>query len=254
VDVAGPSARPSWGPDGRAIAYTDPRAGSDDVLIIRVATGVVRDVRRTRADEHAVDFSPRGDRLVFVRTVAGSGDLYRMRVDGSHVVELTAGGGDDRSPSWSPDGGRVFFTRARNANPPNMMVTLPDPGGSAPPLTSGAEVDLAPSLQPLCTVTGTAGDDTLIGTNGTDVICGLGGKDTLIGGGGHDVLFGGPGDDELHGQGGPDILVGDAGTDVLRGGEGIDLLNGVDGSGDNLRAGPAADRCIADSNDARTSC
>jgi Ca2+-binding RTX toxin-like protein len=69
-------------------------------------------------------------------------------------------------------------------------------------------------LGPICTITGTAGNDNLVGTKGDDVVCGLGGNDTLTGLGGNDVLEGGDGNDTLLGGAGADTLDGGAGTDV----------------------------------------
>lgn len=100
-----------------------------------------------------------------------------------------------------------------------------------------------------CTITGTAGNDTLRGTPGRDVICGLdgndiirglGGDDVLRGGIGNDVIYGGDGadqisgangNDSLYGERGNDTITGGAGNDVLRGGPGQDRLNG--GAGKN---------------------
>ncbi|MEO8476343.1 MAG: calcium-binding protein [Actinomycetota bacterium] len=66
---------------------------------------------------------------------------------------------------------------------------------------------------PVCTITGTSGNDLLIGTPGDDVICGLGGKDTLKGRGGNDDLRGGGGNDTVYPGTGDDLVDGGAGTD-----------------------------------------
>ena len=93
---------------------------------------------------------------------------------------------------------------------------------------------------PACTVTGTAGPDTLLGTAGADTICGLGGDDVLKGFGGNDVLEGGGGNDRLYGQGGADSLAGGAGGDLLWGGTGNDVLSGGAGP-DSLYGEAGAD-------------
>jgi hypothetical protein len=94
---------------------------------------------------------------------------------------------------------------------------------------------------PVCTITGTGRNETLIGTPGPDVICGRGGDDKLEGRGGDDVLIGGRGDDKLEGGPGDDILMGEAGDDRLIGDKGRDSLFG--GSGDDtLRGGVGRDR------------
>jgi Ca2+-binding RTX toxin-like protein len=94
---------------------------------------------------------------------------------------------------------------------------------------------------PVCTVTGSAGDDVLIGTAGDDVLCGRGGDDGLLGRGGDDLLRGGRGGDRLRGGWGADRLGGRRGPDRLYGGYGPDRLYG--GYGDDvLRGGPGPDR------------
>jgi hypothetical protein len=72
---------------------------------------------------------------------------------------------------------------------------------------------------PVCTMSGTDGDDTLQGTPGDDVICGGGGDDTIDGGGGDDTIDGGEGSDSVDGQEGDDVLEGGAGNDVVVGDE-----------------------------------
>jgi Ca2+-binding RTX toxin-like protein len=79
---------------------------------------------------------------------------------------------------------------------------------------------------PVCTVTGTPGNDVLHGTEGDDVICGFGGNDRLFGHGGNDLLLGGVGNDRLEGSFGTDELHGQNGNDTLNGGPDSDQCNG----------------------------
>jgi uncharacterized repeat protein (TIGR01451 family) len=114
------------------------------------------------------------------------------------------------------------------------------------------------------TISGTAGNDTLVGTNRADVIRAFSGDDqvfagdgkdlicadlgadlvsggpkgdTVIGGGGRDRLVGNTGGDLLKGKGGRDRLRGNFGNDFLNGGRGIDKCNGGAGR-DTLRRCP----------------
>jgi uncharacterized repeat protein (TIGR01451 family) len=125
----------------------------------------------------------------------------------------------------------------------------------------------AKKQKPSCvtpTISGTAGNDTLVGTNRADVIRAFSGDDqvfagdgkdlicadlgadlvsggpkgdTVIGGGGRDRLVGNTGGDLLKGKGGRDRLRGNFGNDFLNGGRGIDKCNGGAGR-DTLRRCP----------------
>ncbi|MEU3460400.1 hypothetical protein ABZ721_10635 [Streptomyces sp. NPDC006733] len=126
---------------------------------------------------------------------------------------------------------------------------------------------------PTCTITGTAGNDTINGTNGDDATCGLGGDDTINGGNGNDTISGGPGADTIDGQNGSDTLYGDlgdvdldgqngndtlydhTGTDTMSGSLGNDNIDVQDGAGsDTANGGLGSDTCAIDAGDTATSC
>jgi Ca2+-binding RTX toxin-like protein len=81
------------------------------------------------------------------------------------------------------------------------------------------------------TITGTAGDDSLVGGALHEWLDGLAGDDTLEGGAGDDTLDGGAGHDRLIGGAGDDVLDGGPGHDSMFGGPGHDLYV-VDAPGD----------------------
>jgi hypothetical protein len=95
-----------------------------------------------------------------------------------------------------------------------------------------------------CTLSGTAGSDTLVGSGVRDVICGLRGNDVLRGRGGPDVLLGGPGADRLLGAVGRDRLFGGAGRDRIVGGGAIDKLFGGSGPDTLLARDGRRDRVV----------
>lgn len=107
----------------------------------------------------------------------------------------------------------------------------------------------------ICTIVGTAGNNTLTGTAKNDVICGLGGNDTIKGVGGNDIIDGGTGNDIIYGGTGNDNLIGGVGNDSLRGEVGTDSLSGdvgndslLGGDGnDTLRGGDGTDSLAGDS-------
>ena len=107
------------------------------------------------------------------------------------------------------------------------------------------------TVNPLCTIVGTSGDDHIVGTSGNDVICGDTGRDSIYGGDGDDLIYAGGGADLVHaGKGkdavyggkGKDELYGDKGKDVLNGDKGRDDLNGNSGK-DQLNGGTGRDSC-----------
>lgn len=77
---------------------------------------------------------------------------------------------------------------------------------------------------PVRSLLGTAGNDTLAGDAGRDLIDGLAGNDSLSGLGGNDTLMGGAGNDTLRGGDGDDALMAGAGSDRAWGGLGNDSL------------------------------
>jgi dipeptidyl aminopeptidase/acylaminoacyl peptidase len=112
--------------------------------------------------------------------------------------------------------------------------------------------DRQPDWQPLCTITGTSGDDIIHGRPGNDVICAGDGNDVIYGGGGNDTIYGGAGNDNIHGNPGADVLVGGPGQDTLIGGSGNDLINSRDDSSfdiDSSDGGLGTNVCIHDALD-----
>jgi Ca2+-binding RTX toxin-like protein len=140
-----------------------------------------------------------------------------------------------------------------------------------------------------CTITGTAGNDTIYGTGGNDVICALAGNDYVDGGNGDDTIYGGTGNDNLNGGNGNDTIYagnsgstisGGNGNDTVNGGDGADIIYGgngddaliggagndtiygdngndniIAGSGtDTINGGNGNDTCTVDSGDSTNSC
>jgi len=73
-------------------------------------------------------------------------------------------------------------------------------------------------------LSGGAGNDTLIGSAAGDTLDGQAGNDSLTGNAGDDLLFGGDGSDSIHGGLGNDSVTGGLGNDLLDGGAGTDRL------------------------------
>lgn len=99
------------------------------------------------------------------------------------------------------------------------------------------------------TITGNAGNDTLIGGGDRDTINGNGGNDVIRGGAGIDTINGGADNDTLSGGDGDDTIAGDAGNDVISGDGGNDTLRDV--GGDDTIVGGDGNDWIQDSGPGR---
>jgi len=253
---------PSWSSDGHTLAFWRAAGLGSSIYTIRAdGTGL-----RRIASGAAPDWSPDGSRIVFARFVPGeNADIWVMQADGTGARDLTAGarkqGGDaatDNLPTWSPDGTRIVFEsdRASGDNPRPDLYVMNSDGSAVTRLTTTPLKNsccLSPAWQPLCTITGTPGDDHLAGASGS-LICGRGGSDTISAGDSDGHIFAGPGSDAVSGGVGNDVLAGDSGADRLDGGLGNDLLAGGAGNdrlhgdvgGDDLRGGSGGDELFGD--------
>lgn len=264
----------TWSPDGTRFAFTmyDSADGLWSIFTLRSRGGGLIEIIPPFAcpsgsfDSTEPSWSPDGSRIAYTATsvpedhAPPSVCIYNVATKVS--TELLFSG---RSPAYSPDGERIAFVRGSD------LYLTPASGGSTGLLAVGA---FAPDWQPLCTISGGAGADTLTGTAGRDVICGLGGNDQITGLGGNDVVFGGPGSDSLVGGYGKDVLVGGSGADTARGGAAADrIIGGPDGDrlfgdagpdflrstdlvsgNDSLNGGTQTDTCQSDAGDVRTGC
>lgn len=278
---------PAWSADGNSVFFTSDRTGEPRVWRLLIPRNATQSI--TGADTQAPALAFDGFRIAYeahsanrsaivvrrfgsedettltqppagVLTLNPSWSPSGLRVAydvGGKIRSVSSAGGDNRpvtdgvDPAWSPSGDLIAFQRSGD-------IFSIDAGGAgeATNLTSASGLDRQPDWQPLCTVRGTPGNDTLNGTAGRDLMCGLGGNDRLDGRGGNDVIFGGPGNDTLIGGVGIDVVVGEDGGDALSGGAGADYLAALDGvaNNDDADGGAGADQCPADAGDDLVNC
>lgn len=232
-----------WSPDGSEIAYErggcePPNGGGTCVYKMNAdGTGTPTNLtpetslpecplqpgyRHNGASDNP-SWSPDGTKIAFEGTLicpsTSGSDIWVMNADGSGKINLIndSGTGDD-NPAFSPDGQQIVFESDRDnlSGSTDELYTIPATGGTITRLITNSNFDDHADWQPIpvCTITGTAGNDVRSGTAGKDVICGLGGDDTLNGAGDNDIVLGGPGRDRLTGSLGNDILNGGPGVDT----------------------------------------
>lgn len=230
---------PAWSPDGTSIAFMSDRDGGfPEIYVMNAEGGGLGRLTVNASIDGNPSWSPDGTRLAVERCCTdGTSEIYGIDLATRAETNLTnTSAAHEFDPVWAPDGTRLAYV-AFQVGEGNIDVWAMNADGTGQArLTTHAAPDLAPSWQPVpvCTITGTEGNDDLRGTDADDVICALGGRDTVRAGLGNDLVLGGPGGDTLEGQDGNDLLYGEGGSDRLEGGPGYDGLDG----------GPGADTCV----------
>ena len=175
------------------------------------------------------NWSPKGTRIAFQSNrntaafpnAGGDQEIYTIKPVPENATtneprRLTDNAVRDEAPAYSPEGSHVAFMSMRRDNNLEIWVMSTLSDDNAVRLTNNRGIDEFPDWQPVpvCTKTGTAGNDKLTGTTGRDVICGGAGNDTILGKSGNDVLLGEGGNDSLQGGTDNDILNGGTGADT----------------------------------------
>jgi TolB protein len=137
---------PAFSPDGSRIAFARCPVGQKcRIALVGVGGGSVTYPTPGTDAEDAPTFSPDGTKIAFSRSVpSGSVNLVVMDADGGNEHPLTSGSAVDRYPTWSPDGSSIAFNRQQGLS--RSIYKVPASGGSATPLTAGA--DEAPGYSP----------------------------------------------------------------------------------------------------------
>jgi Ca2+-binding RTX toxin-like protein len=175
------------------------------------------------------NWSPKGTRIAFQSNrnttafpnAGADQEIYTIKAQPENATtneprRLTDNTVRDESPAWSAEGSHIAFMSTRRDNNLEIWVMSTLSDDNAVRLTNNRGIDEYPDWQPVpvCTKTGTTGNDKLTGTTGKDILCGGAGNDVLIGRGGNDILLGESGNDSLQGGTGNDIHNGGTGTDT----------------------------------------
>jgi len=113
---------PGASPDGKQLVFQSNRNGTDQVFVLNVDDGGIRQLTDLPRGGETPVFSPDGNFVLFAAYVGeDNNDVFIMNTDGSGMTQLTHSPGYDGHPRWSTDGRRIVFNSDR---------TSPDPDAS----------------------------------------------------------------------------------------------------------------------------
>ena len=111
-------------PDGRFIAVTN-RGGQEDLFVVEVATGEIRQLTNDPARDRGAVFSPDGQKIYFYsQRDASMYEVFVIGADGSGLARVAKPGQSGWYPSVSPDGRKLAFFNYEHT----YMLDLDRPG------------------------------------------------------------------------------------------------------------------------------
>jgi Tol biopolymer transport system component len=107
---------PQYSPDGKRIAFTSARSGSNEVWVCdSEGLNAIQLTSFSGPDVGSPRWSPDGRYIAFDSKATGNRDIYVIGADGGKPRILTEGA-DDVRPSWSQDGRWIYFGSNRNGD------------------------------------------------------------------------------------------------------------------------------------------
>jgi len=110
---------PTWGPDGRSLAYVSYRQGTPMLFqaLLCEARSVANISGEKGSQAFAPSWSPDGKKIAFASDRSGNMDVWVVNADGSGARNLTSNAASETAPCWSPTGQEIAFTSNRTGAP-----------------------------------------------------------------------------------------------------------------------------------------
>jgi len=151
--------QPRWSPDGRSIAFTSDRSGSDNIWVMAADGSAIEAVTREKdGGLTAPAWAPDGQYLAVRRDPTynrrGSAELWLYHRSGGTGVRLTArdahGGLNPNGPVFSPDGRSIYFSHGQRVLDstwvPWQVWRLDRRTGDLTPVTTGFGGAVRPAI------------------------------------------------------------------------------------------------------------
>jgi Tol biopolymer transport system component len=125
---------PDYSPDGKRLAFTSTRSGTEEIWIANADGTKPRQVTSIGGPMCANPrWSPDGQTILFHSRRDGSADLYILQPDTGKLDRLTDHPAEDVEPRWSRDGRTVYFGSTRDGR--REVWKMPAAGGAAARIT-----------------------------------------------------------------------------------------------------------------------
>ena len=153
--TSGGEESPVWSPDGRRIAFWEPKTDQSAIGVYLTILGVInqdgtgrRDLGTLQADDtQPPAWSPDGKSIVFWGMPGDQADIFSLRVTDGSATRLTNDPAHDSIPDWSPDGSKIAFQSDRSQHLFQVFVMNAD-GSKQTQLTHNTSPNYAPVWSP----------------------------------------------------------------------------------------------------------
>jgi len=125
---------PHYSPDGKRLAFTSTRSGSEEIWIAdRDGSNPLQVTSMGGPQCSNPRWSPDGQMILFDSRRAGPGDLYLLQPDTGKVTQLTNDPAYEGEARWSRDGRWIYFGSNRTGR--DEVWRMPAAGGSPTQIT-----------------------------------------------------------------------------------------------------------------------